>query len=130
MLSSTWEAARIVENCQRYAVQYEETEIQGCELLSRYIAFHNVQSNGICRESQLTNVFEERSILSANQFGFRRKLGTTDALILLQHKRVPQIDKGGVFRVLVVDISGAFDRVLRAGLLHKLQKIDFTERMS
>ena len=77
-------------------------------------------------ESQLTNFIEERGILSVNRFGFRKKLGTTGALMLIQHEYVSQIDKGGVSRVLAVDIAGAFDRVLHAGLLHKLriQRVD------
>ena len=34
-----------------------------------------------------------------------------------------QIDKGGVSRVLAVDIAAAFDRVSHTGLLHKLRII-------
>ena len=52
-------------------------------------------------ESQLTNVLEERGILSVNKFGFRNKLGITDALFLLEYEWVSKIDRSGVSRVLV-----------------------------
>lgn len=70
----------------------------------------------------LMNFLENNSILSPNQFGFRRGLSTQDALTLLNHRWSTITANGGAVRVVAVDIAGAFDRVSHIGLLHKLQQ--------
>ena len=71
---------------------------------------------------QITNYLEGNSLLAANQFGFRRNLGTADALTALHHSWASSIGHGGAARVLAVDIAGAFDKVSHAGVLFKLQQ--------
>ena len=71
---------------------------------------------------QITNYFEGNSLLAANQFGFRRNLGTADALTGLHHSWASSIGRGGAARVLAVDIAGAFDKVSHAGVLFKLEQ--------
>lgn len=70
---------------------------------------------------QLMNFLERHSILSSNQFGFRRNIGSHDLLTKLQFEWNRSAGSGGCTRVLAVDIAGAFDRVWHKGLLHKAQ---------
>ena len=68
---------------------------------------------------QLMNFLERNSILSTNQYGFRRNIGTHDLLTKLQYEWNMCSGLGGCTRVVAVDIAGAFDRVWHEGLLHK-----------
>ena len=61
------------------------------------------------------------NVLSAHQFGFRRRLRTADLLTLLQHKWSSTIANRGSVHTLAVDIAGAFDKVLHKGALAKAQ---------
>ena len=71
---------------------------------------------------QFANNLEGNSLLAANQFGFRRNLGTADALTALHNSWASSIGRGGAARVLAVGIAGAFDKVSHAGVLFKLQQ--------
>ena len=71
---------------------------------------------------QITNYLEGNSLLAANEFGFRRNLGTADALTALHHSWASSIGHGDAACVLAVDIVGAFDKVSHAGVLFKLQQ--------
>ena len=64
---------------------------------------------------------ERENVLSAHQFGFRRRLGTADLLTLLQHKWSSTIANHGSVHTLAVDIAGAFDKVSHKGVLAKAQ---------
>ena len=70
--------------------------------------------------SFLVSHLEKEGILSANQFGFRRGLGTADLLTSLQHEWSTTASQGGAVRVLAIDIAGAFDKVSHLGVLSKL----------
>ncbi len=48
-------------------------------------------------------------------------LGTTDALLSISHKIQQALGRGHEVRVVQLDFSAAFDRVIHAGLLRKLQ---------
>ena len=61
--------------------------------------------------SALMTFLDSRGIRSLNQYGFRRRLGTADALTCLHHEWISTISHGGCVRVLAVDIAGAFDKV-------------------
>ena len=67
------------------------------------------------------NFLERENVLSAHQFGFRRRLGTADLLTLLQHKWSSTIANRGSVHTLAVDIAGAFDKVSHEGALAKAQ---------
>ena len=62
-----------------------------------------------------------KDILPDTQFGFRKGLGTNDALLLLTHDLQSSLDAGSEARVISLDFSSAFDLVNHRGLLHKLQ---------
>ena len=61
---------------------------------------------------QITNYQEGNSLLAANQFDFRRKMGTADSLTQLHRYLAFSIGCWGQARVLAVDIAGAFDKVV------------------
>ena len=67
----------------------------------------------------LTNFLERQKVLSQHQFGFRRRLGTSDLLTKLHSEWSKAAGLGGSVYVLAVDIAGAFDRVSHAGVLHQ-----------
>ena len=70
---------------------------------------------------QIVNFFERNGVFSANQFGFRARLGTQDLLAALHHEWIQVLNRGGCVRILAVDIAGAFDKVSHRGLLHKAE---------
>ena len=70
---------------------------------------------------QLINHLNRNTLLSANQFGFRKSIGTADLLTSLQHEWALTTSKGRTIQALAIDIAGAFDRVSYPGLLCKLR---------
>ena len=62
-----------------------------------------------------------RPFLPETQFGFRKGLGTNDALLTLVHEMQHHLDKGHEIRLVSLDFSAAFDTVNHKGLIFKLQ---------
>ena len=62
-------------------------------------------------------------LLPPTQFGFRKGLGTTDALITLVHDLQLALDTQSEARVISLDFSSAFDVVNHEALLFKLQSL-------
>ncbi len=60
-------------------------------------------------------------MIPADQFAYRKNLGTTDALLSISHKIQQALDRGHETRVVQLDFSAAFDQVNQPGLLRKLQ---------
>ena len=75
---------------------------------------------------QLMNHLERQQLLTPHQFGFRRGIGTADALQALHNAWVGIVGQGGAARILAVDIAGAFDRVSHVGILYKVRKLGIT----
>ena len=69
----------------------------------------------------LINFLNKYSILSCNQYGFRKNHSTAYALIQLYDKLSDAIDKGNVTLGLFIDLSKAFDTVNHDILLAKLE---------
>jgi hypothetical protein len=73
--------------------------------------------------SRLGSFLERSGALPDAQYGFRKGLGTCDALLhvsgIIQHA----LDCGHEARIVQVDLSAAFDRVNHAALLFKLQSV-------
>ena len=67
----------------------------------------------------IMNFLEAGHVLSAHQFGFRRRLGTDDLPTTLQHHWAVTAGNGDSVHVLAIDIAGAFDKVSHWGALHK-----------
>ena len=66
-----------------------------------------------------------RSLLPSTQFGFRKGLGTADALLNLTHDLQLSLDQRAESRVVSLDFSSAFDLVNHHALLYKLRSIGF-----
>ena len=66
--------------------------------------------------------FEENSILTDNQHGFRRGRSCETQLLELVEELTTNLDSGKQTDVLIIDFSKAFDKVHHSLLLHKLQR--------
>ena len=64
---------------------------------------------------------EKCGLLSDFQYGFRSSQSTADLRIVVFDIIARAFNRSGATRVVAFDISKAFDRVLHAGLLHKLR---------
>ena len=73
--------------------------------------------------SRLSRYLERAGILSDSQYGFRKGLGTTDALLHASHVLQSALDHGHEAKVVQIDFSAAFDRVNHKGLLFKLKSV-------
>ena len=71
--------------------------------------------------NRLINFLNKYSILSCNQYGFRKNHSTAYALIQLYDKLSDAIDEGNVTLGLFIDLSKAFDTVNHDILLAKLE---------
>ena len=71
---------------------------------------------------RLYSFIEANDLLPNSQFGFRKGLGTSDALLTLTNELQFTLDKftGAESRVVSLDFSSAFDRVNHDALLYKL----------
>ena len=71
--------------------------------------------------SRLGKYLEINGLLPSSQYGFRKGLGTCDALLHVSHIIQQALDCGYESRIVQVDLSSAFDRVNHNSLLFKLQ---------
>ena len=70
----------------------------------------------------VANFLEKNSILSNNQYGFRRGMRTQYILTLLSYRWRTPSARGGSTRVIAVDVAGAFDKVSHPGLAYKASR--------
>ncbi|CAL8143432.1 unnamed protein product [Orchesella dallaii] len=73
-----------------------------------------------CIYKQLSEYFEKNNLFTNRQFGFRKKLTTSHALIALTDFLYEKLDEGNVCAVLALDLQKAFDSVNRDILVNKL----------
>ena len=70
------------------------------------------------------NAFAEKNNLFPNlQFGFRKGLGTCDALLTITNVVQKALDSGCEVRMVGLDFSAAFDRVNHKALIFKLRQL-------
>ena len=88
----------------------------------RPISVLNILSKTVERVvyNQLSEYLESNNLLSDNQYGFRRKRSTRDAVTKATDHIREQMDKGKVTGALFMDLRKAFDSVNHSCLLHKL----------
>ena len=77
----------------------------------------------------LMNHLETNGILSKRQYGFRRGLGTSDLLSLVQHEWASTLAHGGEVHAMALDIAGAFDKVSHSGVLFKAERYGITGQL-
>ena len=73
--------------------------------------------------SRLSRYLESSGVLPDSQYGFRKGLGTTDALLHASHVLQSALDHGHEAKIVQIDFSAAFDRVNHKGLLYKLKSV-------
>ena len=71
--------------------------------------------------NKIVDHLEKCGLLSDFQYGFRSSQSTTDLLTVVSDRIARAFNRSGATRAVALDISKAFDRVWRAGLLHKLK---------
>lgn len=76
-----------------------------------------------CIKTRLLNFVEKYNILSPNQFGFRPKLSTSDAIYELTSKLYKSLDDNKKSMAVFIDLAKAFDTVDHALLVRKLYQI-------
>ena len=64
---------------------------------------------------------ETCGLFSDFQYGFRSSRSTADLLTVVSDRIARVFNRSGATRAVALDISKAFDRVLHAGLFHKLK---------
>ena len=74
---------------------------------------------------RMYNFLDFNKLLPQSQFGFRRGLSTSDALLLINHDIQLSLDAGHEARLISLDFSSAFDRVNHKALLFKLRNLGF-----
>ena len=76
---------------------------------------------------QMSTYLSKHSILNPNQFGFRKKFSTNDALLLLTESIRTELDKKNTVQAALLDLSKAFDSISHEKLLEKLLSIGFSQ---
>ena len=68
------------------------------------------------------NYIVTNRLLSPHQSGFTKGYSTVNQLLCISEEFVKALDNGKEIRVVVFDISKAFDRVWHKGLIYKLKQ--------
>ena len=71
--------------------------------------------------NRIVDHLEKCGLCSDFQYGFRSCQSTADLLTVVPDRIARAFNRSGATRAVALDISKAFDRVWRAGLLHKLK---------
>ena len=71
--------------------------------------------------NRINKYLESTGLFSDLQYGFRAFRSTADLLTVLSKHIYNSLEVGGETRAIALDILKAFDKVWRAGLLHKLK---------
>lgn len=74
-------------------------------------------------KKRLTCFLEKYKILSNNQYGFRKKVSTQNAVTDLITEILHEIDKGKKPILVLLDIEKAFDTITHGKLLKKMESI-------
>ena len=72
---------------------------------------------------RLSSFIESEGVLPSTQFGYRKGLGTTDALLTMSTDIQSALKEGMEVRAVAIDFSAAFDKVNHKGVLFNLQNI-------
>ena len=73
-----------------------------------------------CIHSQIIHFLEEKNMLSATQFGFRKKRNTETAATLFLDQIRQNIDSGQMTGAIFIDLSKAFDTLSHAQIIKNL----------
>ena len=71
--------------------------------------------------NRIVDHLEKCGLFSDFQYGFRSSRSTADLLTVVSDRIARVFNRSGATGAVALDISKAFDKVLHAGLLHKLK---------
>ena len=71
----------------------------------------------------LTEFITANSIIGPQQFGFMKGTSAIDQLQEMYFRIVSTLDKQMITKIIFLDVSKAFDKVWRKGVIHKLRKL-------
>ena len=71
--------------------------------------------------NEMYSFFIENDLISSNQSGFKQGDPCINQLLSVTHDIYQSLDQGCEVRGVFLDISKAFDKVRRKGLIHKLE---------
>ena len=71
--------------------------------------------------NRIIDHLEKCGLFSDFQYGFRSSRSTADIQAVVSDRIARAFNRSGATRAVALDVSKAFDRVLHAGLLHKLK---------
>ena len=115
-LPSCWKISPVVP---AYKNDGERSDPGNYRLISllpiRSKIFESFVNNRISKHLEGTGLFSDL------QHGIRAFRSTADILTVLSERNYNSLDVGGETRVIALHISKVFDKVLHAGLLHKLK---------
>ena len=72
---------------------------------------------------RLGQFMEHCGVLPPTQFAYRKGLGTCEALLCVSHTLHSALESGKEARIVQIDFSAAFDRVIHQGILYKLSSV-------
>ena len=72
---------------------------------------------------RLSSFVEAEKVLPNTQFGFRKGLGTIDALLTFNTDVQAALNEGMEVRAVAIDFSAAFDKVNHSGIIFQLKNI-------
>ena len=75
----------------------------------------------------ITNYLDNTRKMSQNQFGFRKKFSTQDALLFFTETLRKKIDSQKIVHAVFLDLSKAFDSISHNLLMKKLSALNFSE---
>ena len=79
--------------------------------------------------TRLQSHIEGMKLMDPEQEGFRKNHSTTNAVLRLTESIADGFNNGLATTAIFVDLKGAFDRVWRNGLIHKLHEMGINGRM-
>ena len=77
---------------------------------------------------QMLAYLEKNKLLATTQFGYRKKVSTTDALLYCTEKIRYDLNKKNIVTGAFLDLSKAFDSISHPTLLHKTKLLGFSEQ--
>jgi Reverse transcriptase (RNA-dependent DNA polymerase) len=78
---------------------------------------------------RLVFFLENNNLISNQQFGFRKGRSTLDVLAILENEACESINKGRFMSICSLDLTGAYDRCWRRGILNNLTNMTIQGRL-